>query len=268
MSLDETLFVGRPYGREPSFRLPEVMERHEAVRDAVAVALHGPLEAEAELWPLVASLSFVYAFNVYKALGLILVDRYYEAGSNLLRQLWETSLNLHWIEQDPDARSQDFCNFTTVEYRKQLSRRRSYHLDPENRLAAPSMKDFDQMTRRFQEKFFANMAGRRRPQKSFSVLNAEQRAGQLGDAWKREYGLLYDLGSNHAHGGPGAVLRPLFLSDSERREAAEIDATSLVALQSIEILLRDVRVLVRAELMDEPTDVGSGGGEVDPKESE
>lgn len=268
MRLDETLFIGRPYGREPSFQLKEVLERHKAVRDAVARAVHGPVEAEDELWPLVASLSFVYAFNVYKALGLVLVERYYEAGSNLLRQLWETSLNLHWIEQDPHARAQDFCNFTTVEYRKQLARRGSSHLDPENLLGAPSMKKFDQMTRRFQEKFFAQQGGRRRPQKSFSVLNAEQRAGQLGDPWKKEYGLLYDLGSNHAHGGPGAVLRPLFLSDPERREAAEIDATSLVALHSIEILRRDVQVLARTQLVEELTDMGLDAGEVGPQESE
>jgi hypothetical protein len=208
----------------------------------------------------------VYAFNVYKALGLILAERYHEAGSSLLRQLWETSLNLHWIELEPDTRSQDFCNFTTVEYRKQLARRASYDLDPENLLRAPSLKDFDHLTHRFQEKFFRMKGRRRRPQKSFSVLNSEQRARELGDPWKKEYGFLYDLGSKHAHGGPGAVLRPVFMSDPARRQAAEIDSTSLIALQSIKILVRDVEVLARVQLVEDLTDVEGAADGVGPME--
>ncbi len=37
MSLDETLFVGRPYSREPSFSLEEVLKKYAAVREAVAL---------------------------------------------------------------------------------------------------------------------------------------------------------------------------------------------------------------------------------------
>lgn len=268
MSLDETLFVGRPYSREPRFRMEDILDRHSTVRDAVARAVHREVEPEWELWPQVATLSFVYAFNVYKALGLVLAERYHEAGAALLRQLWETSLNLHWIEQDPDTRAQDFCNYTLVEYRKQLARRATYDLDPENLLGAPSIEDFDRMTDRFQRKFFRRIGGRRRPQRNFSLLNAEERARQLGDPWKREYGFLYDLGSNHAHGGPGAVLRPLFMADPERREAAELDATSLVAIQSIEVIIRDVHVLVRARLLDEARDIDTAASGVKPTNSE
>ena len=48
-------------------------------------------------------ISFVYAFNTYKALGLLLPELYHESGAVVFRQFWEVSLNLHWIERDPVA---------------------------------------------------------------------------------------------------------------------------------------------------------------------
>jgi hypothetical protein len=267
MSLDETLFVGRLYSKEPSFSLNEVLRGHAAVREAVARLVHREIEAEPELWPFVATLSFVYSFNVYKALGLVLAERHHEAGASVLRQLWETSLNLHWIEQDADARAQDFCNFTTMEYRKILTRRAAGDLDPKNQLLAPSLEDFDQAAERFQSKFFKKSGTRMRPHRSFSTTNAQERARQCGDPWESEYGLIYDLTSNHAHGGPGAVLRPLFLSDFDRREAAEIDATALLALKSIDLIVRNVHVLARAGLVTEPTEVDAAARGVEPTKS-
>lgn len=255
MSLDETLFVGRPYSREPSFSLETVLRRHTAVREAVALAVHREIEAERKLWPIVAMLSLVYSFNVYKAIGLVLGERHYEAAAPMLRQLWETSLNLHWIELDPDARAQDFCNFTALEYRKQLARRASGDLDPENVLGAPSLQEFDRVARRFQEKFFTDRGGRRRPHGNFSAKDVQSRARQVGDPWKGEYSLVYDLASSHAHGAPGAVLRPLFMADPQRREASEIDASALLALKSINLIVRDVHVLSRADLLPSTPDV-------------
>lgn len=267
MSLDETLFVGRPYSREPSFSLDEVLRGHVGVREAVARLVHREMELEWELWPFVATLSSVYSFNVYKALGLVLAERYYEAGASLLRQLWETSLNLHWIEQDPDARAQDFCNFTVMEYRKILTRRAVGDLDPENRLGSPSLEEFDRATERFQSKFFKKSGARMRPHRSFAATNAQERARQLGDPWQSEYGIVYDLTSNHAHGGPGAILRPLFLSDFERREAAEVDATALLAIKSIDLIVRNVHVLARAGFVAEPTEVDVAARAVKPTKS-
>ena len=181
MSLDKTLFVGRLYSSEPSFSLGEVLRRHAGVRQAVAQAVHREIVAERELWPVVAMLSLVYSFNVYKAIGLVLSERHYEAGAPMLRQLWETSLNLHWIEKDADARAQDFCNFTALEYRKLLVRRASGNLDPANQLGAPRLQEFDRAAERFQSKFFTKRAGRMRPHGSFSAMNAQQRAQQLED---------------------------------------------------------------------------------------
>lgn len=267
MSLDETLFVGRLYSREPSFSLNEVLRGHAAVREAVARLVHREMGLEWELWPFVATLSFVYSFNVYKALGLVLTERYHEAGASLLRQLWETSLNLHWIEQDADARAQDFCNFTVMEYRKILTRRAAGDLDPENQLGSPSLEEFDQTTERFQSKFFKKSGARTRPHRSFAASNAQERARQLRDPWQSEYGIVYDLTSNHAHGDPGAILRPLFLSDSERREAAEIDATALLAIKSIDLIVRNVHVLSRAGFVDEPTEVDAAARGIEPTKS-
>lgn len=75
-----------------------------------------------ELWPFVAIASFSYCFNAYKAIGIILPQLYHESGSVLLRQLWEASLNLHWIELDAENRAKDFCNFTVIELRKGMQK--------------------------------------------------------------------------------------------------------------------------------------------------
>lgn len=268
MSLEDVLLIGQPGNTQPSFHLEEILSRHSAVSQAVARTVHREIKIPGDLWPVVLVAYFTYAFNVYKALGLILADRHYEAGTVLLRQLWETSLNIHWIDRDPEIRSQDFCNYTLIEFRKILARRESGDLDIAKHFSAPSLKEFDQMAENHQAKYFTKTAKRKRPQKSFSLLNAQDRARQLGEPWQREYGLLYDLGSHHSHGGPGAVLRPLFLSDPQRREAAEIDATALLALQSIDLIVRDVHVWTRTLQLDRPTEVevaaAAGGVSEDP----
>ncbi len=104
MSLDEALFVGTP---TPAIPLPldEILEHYGVIRDALADT---PFVESHDLPSLVANTSFVYAFNAYKAVSLLLPELYHESGAVVLRQLWEVSLNLHWVGADPEPRAQDF----------------------------------------------------------------------------------------------------------------------------------------------------------------
>ena len=79
--------------------LDDVLSQHEAVRDATTERVHGELDIEYEPWPYIATLSFTYAFNAFKAGGLLLPQFYCEAAAAVLRQLWEVSLNVHWLER-------------------------------------------------------------------------------------------------------------------------------------------------------------------------
>src|SRR4051812_48485289 len=112
MSLLNTAFIGSPGDGQPRLPCDKLLKRHELLRDATAATVHGEHTIRPDLWPFVAIASFSYAFNAYKALGLILPHLYHESGAVVLRQLWEASLNLHWIERDPEERAQDFCNYT------------------------------------------------------------------------------------------------------------------------------------------------------------
>ena len=128
-TLSKTLFIGQ--GAADPIPLPyqELVDHHAAVRDAIADAFHVEHELEPDLKSLVSIQSFIYAFNTYKALGHLLPDLFHESGAVVLRQLWEVSLNLHWIEKDPDVRSQAFPSdaesFTVAESKAAPS-----HVDP------------------------------------------------------------------------------------------------------------------------------------------
>jgi len=249
MSLENTLFVGWEKGNASSLPpLSELLAQHVAVREAVTEAVHGEMDLEPKLWPHVAMLSFTHAFNTYKAIELVLPELYHEAASAMLRQLWEVSLNLHWIERNPDQRAQDFCNFTVMEFRKQLTKKAVHE--------TIELKEFDEATKRFQEKFhFKDRHGRMRRHDNFSASTIEGRAKELGDPWHGDCLSLYPLTSMQAHGAPGAILWPTFLGGPKEQETMDAKAAGLIALMSIQILVRDVHLLVRQGLIPEAAKV-------------
>ena len=249
MPLEDTLFVGWKNGNATSLPpVSKLLAQHVAVRDAVTEVVHGEMDLEPKLWPYVAMLSFTHAFNTYKAIELVLPELYHEAASAMLRQLWEVSLNLHWMERDPDRRAQDFCNFTVMEFRKQLTKKAVKE--------SIELKEFDEATKRFQEKFhFQDRHGRMRRHDNFSASTIESRSRELGDPWHGDSVSLYPLTSMQAHGAPGAILWPTFRGGPDSQKAADEKSAGLVALVSIRVLIRDVHLLVRQGLIPDATKV-------------
>jgi hypothetical protein len=235
-TVHNTLFVGTCTGDPIPLPFDEILNHHADVRDATAQSMHADHDLAPDLATFISMISFVYAFNTYKALGLLLPELYHESGAVVFRQLWEVSLNLHWIERDPLTRAQDFCNFTAMEYRKLIQKSGD----------ASPLQDFDDATKKFQTKFhYRDAKGRNQKHCAFALKNIHDRADELGDPWKREYELVYHLASLHAHGAPGAILQPHFQQHYSMPEVRERNAVALIAIQSINVLVRDLHLLVR-----------------------
>lgn len=237
MSLLNTAFIGSKGDGRARLPFEKLLKRHELLRDATARTVHGEHATDSGLWPFVAIASFSYAFNVYKALGLILPHMYHESGAVLLRQLWEASLNLHWMEREPEKRAQDFCNYTVIELRKGM----------EKTGEQDSLDSFDAASIRFQSQFrYQDKRGRGRIRLSFAGGSVERRAAELGDPWSTDYNLLYHFSSMHAHGAPGAILHQHFVHLSTSPENKERDSTALIAYLAMKVLVADVHLLVRS----------------------
>lgn len=106
--------------------LEPLIKGHAELRDHIARRVHGEHEMEATLYALVAMKIFGYVFNTYKAIGLLLPDRYYEQGMSLFRTMWESSANLFWIQRDPEVRAKRFTEFTAAEFGRFLKTRRAF----------------------------------------------------------------------------------------------------------------------------------------------
>lgn len=119
-TLDNAVFIGMSGADPVPLPFDEIVAHHAAVRDAIGESMHIEHELNPDLKSLVLMRSFVYSFNAYKVLGHLLPDLFHETGAVALRQLWEVSLNMHWIAIDPDDRSHAFCNFTLIENRKNI----------------------------------------------------------------------------------------------------------------------------------------------------
>lgn len=242
MSFDETIFVGMPIPAAP-LPLDEILEHYAVIRDALANTPH--VESH-DLPSIVANTSFIYAFNSYKAISLLLQELYHESGAVVLRQLWEVSLNLHWVGVDPEPRAQDFCNFTVMEYRKLIQKSG----DP------TPLQSFDRATEKFQAKYrHQDGQGRNRTHNNFATSKISARADELGDPWKREYELVYHLTSMHAHGAPGAVLHGMFQAQYPSPEIRERNSAALIAKLAIKVMVRNVELLVRLDVVPDATNV-------------
>ena len=242
MSLDETLFVGTPTPATP-LPLDEILEHYAVIRDTLAPTPH--VESH-DLLSFVTNTSFVYAFNAYKAISLILPKLYHESGAVVLHQIWEVSLNLHWVGVDPEPRTQDFCNFTILEYRKLIQK--SGDESP--------LQSFDDATERFQTNFrFQDGRGHNRTHVNFATTNIHDRAAELGEPWVSEYELVYHLMSMHAHGAPGAVLHGIFQAQYPNPEMRERNSAALIAMLAIKVMVRNVELLVRLNILPDSTNV-------------
>ena len=85
MSPEEVLLIGFHDPNRLHLPLQEIVRHHAVIRDAIAGTLH--IEASDPV-TCVANASLVYAFNAYKAIGLLLPELYHESGAAVLRQLW------------------------------------------------------------------------------------------------------------------------------------------------------------------------------------
>jgi hypothetical protein len=243
MSFDKSLFIGPHDPNPPLLSLQDILEHYAIIRDSIA----GTSCIEpTDLKSFVTNTSFVYAFNTYKAIGLLLPELYHESGAVVFRQLWEVSLNLHWIERDAANRAQDFCNFTVMEYRKVIDK-----MGDSN-----SLKDFAAATNKFQTKFrYFDRRNKKRSHSSFATTNIRDRAVGLGDPWKHEYEFDYHLTSMHAHGAPGAVLHGMFQQQYLNPEIREKNAASLIAILAINVIIRDVELLSLMKIIPDPSSV-------------
>jgi hypothetical protein len=236
MSLQNTAFIGSSGDGKARLPFDKLLQRYEVLRDAAAAAVTGEHAVPPDHWPLVALASFSYAFNAYKALGLILPHLYHETGAVVLRQMWEASLNLHWIERDSEKRAEDFCGYTVIEVRKNMQKGGGQS----------SLPEYDSVSARFQSRFrFQDKQGKERVQTSFAGGTVEQRAQELGEPWQADYNLLYHLASMHAHAAPGAVLQQHFVQHSASPENKERDSTALIAYLAMKVLVADIHLLVR-----------------------
>lgn len=234
---DKTLFISSGTRFQVNLPLIIILKHHAAVRDAIAKTSYiqsGDLAFQ------VIHASFIYAFNAYKAISLLLPEYYHESGAVVLRQLWEVSLNLHWIAIDVEARAQMFCNYTTMEFRKVL--RQSGEL---NKLAA-----FDAATARFQKQYrYVDAKGRNQYHPNFATKKVRERANDLGDLWIREYELVYNLTSMHSHGAPGAILQAMFRQHGADSLLLEQNSTALIAVIAIKVMVRNVELLTRLNII-------------------
>lgn len=230
-SSKKTLFVGNPTPIRPTLPFYKLMSHYSLIRDSIAETAHID---DYEPSVLVANASFIYAFNAYKAVSLLLPHSYHESAATVFRQLWEVSLNLHWLCRDLGKRSQDFLNFTMMEYRKLIQKTEG----PE------SVAEFDNATRNNLNQFrFKDGKGRTRTHDNFSTKTIFERASEVGEPWKDEYSLVYHLTSMHAHGAPGAILHPIFASIYPDPDAREESKVALIAILSIKTMVRNVRLL-------------------------
>jgi len=217
------------------------MEHYARVRDAIASTPH----VDTDALPIVlANASFVYAFNVFKAISLLLPSLYFESAAAIVRQLWEVSLNLHWVMADAEQRAIAFCGYTVMEYRKILQRQ-----DGGVRLAS-----FDEATNAFQAQYsFKDRSGKDRQFANYSNMSVQQRADQLGEPWPSDYLHVYNLTSMHTHGAPGAILQAIFRRFYSDRDIREQDASSLMATIAIKTMMRNVELLATRGIIIEAT---------------
>lgn len=236
--------------------LDSAVRAHGEFREHIADTVHGTHEHRLDAALATVLLrSFNYCFNTYKAIGLLLPERYYENGNALLRLAWEVSLNLAWVCALPSERARAFIQFTVVEtYRIYKSRVRECEALKDKAQADAVRHLLHEFERTYASilKEYQKATGKQRGRlaQRFSLGNLEQVASELGLPWSAEYRGIYPLLCSYAHGSPGVALFPKpFVVDSaelqpEAMAATENPRTVKLALWSMAILERSYRALI------------------------
>jgi hypothetical protein len=223
--------------------LEPLLSGHAELRDHVAVRVHGQHEMAATLYSIVAMKLFGYVFNTYKAIGLLLTDRYYEQGMSLFRTMWETGANLFWIDRDSETRAKLFLEFTAAEHKRFLSTRREFFKGRGVKGAADPVfpeviqRVLDQQLAQFQK---ADRTNRLRTQHRFSGPSLENVVQELGEPWAEEYLTSYKLACGYTHGAPGAILFPLYApkGDASVFERTDLERTTMLTAVSMKLMER------------------------------
>lgn len=243
MVVGKTAFMVTPPPPVANLPLDLIMEHYARVRDAIAGTPHIDTEA---LPVVLSNATFIYAFNVFKAISLLLPSLYFEAAASIVRQLWEVSLNLHWVMADADQRVTAFCGYTMIEYRKLLQKYNH----------SANVASFDEATHAFQSQYlFTDRSGKERQYTNYSNLSVQQRADQLGEPWSSDYPLIYGLTSMHAHGAPGAILQSIFRRYYSTPVIRERDDSALMAIVAIKTMMRNVELMASHGIVLDPTGV-------------
>lgn len=242
-------------------RLPSVddaVAAHAAFRDHISSLTYGEYAMEGDLFPGVAVMLFCFIFNTYKAVGLLLPEKYYEQAATLYRTMWEAGANLAWIALDPEERAKQFAEFTGVEYRHVLQSQAERPAAAGPRTAADAagerLRQYETLVGpRLSRYTYVDRNRRRRWHRRFSGPSLDQVIRDLGSPWSDEYQLHYRMGCSYTHGAPGAVLSPLFTTP-EAEALAKVDAerTSLLAVLSMELMQRCL--LVFSQCMERTDD--------------
>ena len=156
--------------------------------------------------------------------------------------LWEVSLNLHWIAVDPLTRAQDFSNFTVMELRKLFQQSGN-----EDQVAA-----FDKMTDRFQSRFwYKDARGRNRAHSCFATTTVYNRTAELEDPWATEYQSVLTAYIHACTRCPCAIMHCVFQQHYGDSEAREQNSVRLIAVHAIDVIVRDVQLLTRMNVIQD-----------------
>lgn len=224
-------------------------------RDRIYEQSSGPIHLDNSLYTIVATKLFGFAFNTYKAVGLLLPQHFYEQGGALYRTLWETGANFEWVSRDPELRSHLFLNFTLIEHQNFLSNRirtakRSH--DAEAVLALTrELADFECLVRKELSEFESrDRKGKVRSRRRFSSPTLDEVIREIGGDWLDEYDRDYRLGSSYTHGAPSGILFPMY-HDPALTELWDLERSALMAIVTMHAMIRIDRLWLAHRGMDD-----------------
>ncbi len=178
---------------------------------------------------------FQFLFNTFKSILLILDEQFSESGNILYRNLWETSLSLHWIANDYPNRVSEFLNYSSVEFRsvvKSMGDKDAIEL-------------YDSATANFQEKYTKTnvKSGKRTLSDNFTNKSIYDRSQELGAPWIDEYQMVYKLTSMYAHGAPAVIIHSIKQATFKCNETEDNNQCSLIAVMCARLMARNVNTL-------------------------
>lgn len=208
-----------------------------SLRDAVHSLT---MNAEPNMAETTISHMFNHMFNSYKSILLLLEERYCESAMVVFRNLWESSLNLHWIGADYPARLQDYMNYSSVEFRTIIKKSD----DPE------LLSSYDSATSRFQSKFSKKKKDSQKETLSDNFTNKSiyDRARELGEPWISDYALTYKWLSMYSHGAPAVIIHSMKQAQFKCHDIEDNNNSSLIAVISARILAKDIALLEKLQI--------------------